>query len=103
MTDRGLVLETARSLVIGNRDQQYGNPRGSFAEIALRWNHYLSGVTGMQIGITEHDVAMMMAEFKLARIMTSKGKSEDSYIDACGYLAIAAELYEDEVSIVKGE
>ncbi len=89
---RAEILGKARSCVCGDRDEQYGNPRGSFEEIAIRWSHYLTERTGCLIGINEHDVAIMMAEFKISRIMTSHGKSEDSYVDACGYLAIAGEL-----------
>lgn len=89
---RGQILEVAAKCICGDRDERYGSPRGSFAEIAMRWSHYLTERNGVLIGINEHDVAIMMAEFKIARIMTSKGKSEDSYVDACGYLAIAGEL-----------
>ena len=89
---RAEILWKARLCVCGDRDERYGSPRGSFAEIAMRWSHYLTERNGVLIGINEHDVAIMMAEFKIARIMTSNGKSEDSYVDACGYLAIAGEL-----------
>lgn len=89
---RAQILEKARLCVCGDRDEQYGSPKGSFEEIALRWSHYLTRVTGHLIALDEHDVAIMMTEFKISRIMTSHGKSEDSYIDACGYLAIAGEL-----------
>ena len=37
------------------------------------------------------DVAMMMTLLKVARIKTGHYKA-DSYIDACGYLAFAAEI-----------
>lgn len=90
---RGEVLVKAQACIEGDRDEQYGDPNGSFPEIAERWTHYLSKKNCTFVDITPFDVAMMMAEFKLARIATSKGKSEDSYIDACGYLAIAAELF----------
>ena len=93
---RAKILESAIKCVCHDRDIQYGDPRGSFSEIAMRWSHYLSEALEKPIALNEFDVAMMMAEFKLARISTSKGKSEDSYIDACGYLALAAELYEEE-------
>lgn len=89
---RAEILESAIKCICNDRDIQYGSPKGSFEEIANRWSHYLTKVTGHLIALDEHDVAIMMTEFKISRIMTSHGKSEDSYVDACGYLAIAGEL-----------
>lgn len=89
---RAEILDTAKRCVVGDRDSQYGSPKGSFEEISQRWSHYLTKQKGHPIALDEHDVAIMMTEFKISRIMTSKGKSEDSYVDACGYLAIAGEL-----------
>lgn len=89
---RAEILDAAKLCVVGDRDSQYGSPKGSFEEIAQRWSHYLTKQIKQIIILDEHDVAVMMAEFKISRIMTSKGKSEDSYVDACGYLAIAGEL-----------
>ena len=43
------------------------------------------------ICILPEDVAVMMALLKIARIKTGKFK-EDRFVDACGYLACAAEL-----------
>lgn len=86
------ILAEAVKCVCGDRDERYGSPKGSFEEIAFRWSHYLSRTSGHTIILDEHDVAIMMTEFKISRIMTSNGKSEDSYVDACGYLAIAGEL-----------
>lgn len=91
MAERKEILESAIGCVCGDRDEQYGDPNGSFKEIARRWSHYLTAKNGM-ILVTPYDVAMMMAEFKMARIVTSDGNSEDSFVDACGYLSIAGEL-----------
>ena len=93
---RAEILESAKRCICNDRDIQYGSPKGSFEEIAFRWSHYLSRTSGHTILLDEHDVAIMMAEFKISRIMTSHGKSEDSYVDACGYLAIAGELSSEE-------
>ena len=100
---RGDILDVAKRAVCGDRDEQYGNPHGSFAEIAVRWSHYLSEILDRPIGLTEHDVAMMMVEFKMARLTTSKGKSEDSYVDACGYLSIASELFDIENKVANND
>lgn len=82
---RRKVLEEAVKCVCQDREGQYGSPENSFNEIAKLWTVWL----GMKI--TPQDVAVMMAMLKIARIKTGRFK-EDSYIDACGYLACAAEI-----------
>ena len=44
--------------------------------------------------IRPEDVAILMALLKIARIQTGRFKA-DSYIDACGYIALAGELSAD--------
>ena len=82
---RRKVLEEAVKCVCQDREGQYGSPENSFNEIAKLWTVWL----GMKI--TPQDVAIMMTMLKIARIKTGHFK-EDSYIDACGYLACAAEI-----------
>lgn len=41
--------------------------------------------------LSPEDVGLMMALFKIARIQTGSFK-EDSFVDACGYLACAGEI-----------
>ena len=79
------VLNEANIIVSKDRESQYGSPENSFGEIAKLWSGYI----GREI--TPHDVAIMMALMKIARIKCGKYK-EDSYIDACGYIACAGEL-----------
>lgn len=82
---RRKILEEAVKCVCQDREGQYGSPENSFNEIAKLWTVWL----GMKI--TPQDVAIMMTMLKIARIKTGHFK-EDSYIDACGYLACAAEI-----------
>lgn len=50
------------------------------------------------------DVAIMMALFKIGRIATARDMNEDSYIDAAGYIACAAECAAiEEESLAKSE
>lgn len=79
------MLEQAIQCVCTDRNQQYGEPEDNFAVIASLWTNY----AGRKF--TAHDVAMMMALFKVGRAMTGTAKA-DSYIDACGYLACAGEI-----------
>ena len=88
-TERGTVLDEAKIIINGERQDQYGEPEDNFALIARLW----SAVTGHTY--TPHDVAMMMAQLKVARIVTGAG-SRDSYRDLCGNAALAADMAEDD-------
>lgn len=90
---RSEILDKAKEIVCGNREREYGSPENSFEAIAGLWNAYLSAGSRIpgNFEIDEVDVAVMMALLKIARIATGTFK-EDSYIDACGYLACGAEL-----------
>lgn len=92
--DRKEILEQAIKCVCGDRDQQYGGPEHSFHMIAALWEPYLKEKCvsrNADVSINPEDVSVMMALFKIARIATGSFK-EDSYIDACGYLACGGEL-----------
>ena len=84
-TTRDEILDAAKKIVTGDREKQYGSPEDNFGVIARLWSAY----AGREF--TPVDVAMMMTLLKVARIKTGHYKA-DSYIDACGYLACAAEI-----------
>ncbi len=86
MTHRTHVLETANNLITGSREKDYGTPQRNFQNIADRWSQTL----GMQIDAWQ--VALMMADLKIARMATTGLPHEDSFVDICGYAALAAEL-----------
>lgn len=90
---RGSVLMKAHATINGERQDQYGNAEDNFKAIADFWNEYLSD--HLQTSLTAHDVAMMMCLLKIARIKTGAGK-EDSYVDLCGYAALAADIAAQE-------
>ena len=83
------ILDAAKKCVCGDRDKQYGPPENSFRAIATMWNAYLDD--RLTIYLNARDVAVMMALFKVARIMTGHGKA-DNWVDACGYLACGGEI-----------
>lgn len=85
MCDRNQVLDRAKTIINGERQDQYGKPENNFAVIAGMWSCYL----GMHI--KEVDVAMMMALLKIARI-ESGTMTEDSFVDLIGYAALGSEL-----------
>lgn len=82
---RKQILDLAEQCVCTDRAEQYGDAEDNFALIASFWNVY----KGEAI-FDAHDVAMMMALLKVARIKT--GVSADSYVDLAGYAACAGEI-----------
>lgn len=84
MTEREKILEEAKQIICEDRNEQYGEPEDSFANIAMLWTVYLG------IGLNGYDVAMMMVLFKFARMMTG-GYKRDSLVDLIGYAACAVE------------
>ena len=91
------TLDKAKENVTGHRVQDYGKPEQSFQVIAEYWNVYLSNID--HTVLTARDVATLMALFKIARV-TVGAATDDSYVDAAGYIACAAELLEEEKTIV---
>lgn len=81
------ILLTAKGYITKDRAATHGDAENNFATIAHYWNVYLKD----KPLISSFDVAMMMALFKVARVQ-SNNSHIDSYIDACGYMAIAGEL-----------
>lgn len=78
------VLTEAESL-IGERGQDYGDIEDNFTHIAS----IFTTMTGKNF--TAHDVAMVLAAVKIARLRQSPGKA-DNYLDAINYFAFAHEL-----------
>ena len=88
---RGSVLLEAHRTINGERVDQYGNPENNFRLISEMWSLYLG------VKIQPQDVAIMMHLLKVARIVSGTDK-RDSYIDACGYLALAADMVKESTN-----
>lgn len=86
---RGEILDTAKAMVTGQREQDYGKAENNFALIAEFWNFYRESID--HTAFNAEDIAMMMTLFKIARIITGTG-TVDSFVDACGYLACGGEI-----------
>lgn len=84
MTHRSEILDTAKALITGDRQRQYGPPAENFARIAAGWSVILKRE------VTPEQVACCMAWLKIARL--TNGPHLDSYIDAAAYMALAGEL-----------
>lgn len=79
------ILEKAKEIINGQREEDYGSPIANFNTIAGMWTHYLN------TEIYAEDVCAMMAMLKFARVRNGNG-TEDCWIDAAGYAALAAEV-----------
>lgn len=95
------VLEEAIRCVCTDRNEQYGEPEDSFSVIAELWEMYVDNKCRIDYGddalrtdisIKADDVAVMMALFKIGRIITSEKAKADTFIDAAGYIACAGEI-----------
>lgn len=87
---RDEALDKAKTFICGDRDRDYGSPKGSFELIAKLWSAYLG------VDLKARDAGIMMALLKIARLKTS-GKV-DSSLDLIGYGACITEL-DTEVDI----
>lgn len=85
------VLLKAGNLIDGDRHEEYGEAKDNFALIAKYWNGHL----GLVDFITVRDVAIMMTLMKIARTHGDGRKSRDTFVDICGYAALAGEINED--------
>ena len=83
---RSEVLAIAGDLINGDRQAHYGTPQDNFGTTAEMWKAYLGR------DISPADVCHMMALLKIARL--KRGPHRDSSIDACGYMALGAEVAE---------
>lgn len=84
VTAREYVLDTAKQIVMGDRNKEYSDPSDNFRQTAALWEAYLGHP------IEAHDVAVLMILAKVSRISTSPSKG-DHWIDIAGYSACGAE------------
>lgn len=80
------ILEEARRLVDGDRNDAYGDPRVKYAEIAKIWSVVL------KTDITPEQVVRCMCAVKLARSANRASYNRDDLVDLCGYALILSRL-----------
>jgi hypothetical protein len=90
------ILRTAADLVSGPRAEQHGDVMEVFGT-ATSLFHRASGEV-----LDEWDGIMFMVCLKIARIKHGTFNVDD-YIDACGYLALAGQVYPQVADLDKGE
>jgi len=93
---RGKILDEAKEIINGDRQDQNGNPEDSFVVIAEFWTSYLDArdYRNRSEPISAIEVADLMTLFKLARV--ALGVQRDSRRDAIGYLALGSDMERDD-------
>ena len=92
----GKILQRAHEIINGERQTEYGDVEDNFGCIAEIWELYCRKAhIFSNRRIKPSNVADMMALFKIARLMTGT-QTEDSCVDACGYLALGHDLRLEE-------
>jgi len=85
---RSQVLDEAKGLINGDRQEHYGPPSVNFERIATGWRVFKPDTT-----FTAADVAWMMGWVKMARAV--EGYKHDTAVDWAAYAALYAELSEE--------
>lgn len=93
---RAEVLDEAKRLICGDRNNQYGPPgkdfnRAAQALTSLGFGKESAAGDGHCEVLDDHDIATIMIVLKLSRIMWSSHK-RDSWVDVAGYAACGAEV-----------
>lgn len=88
---RAQVLRTAESLVNGQRADDYGPPAENFGRVAAMWSAQFAAK--LKEPLTADEVAIGLVHLKLSRLANTPDHA-DSFIDAAGYIALAAEIAE---------
>lgn len=82
---RDEILREAERIVMQDRNVDYDTPERNFERIAQMWAAYKG------VEFAPHDVAVMQAMVKIARVSSSPGKA-DHWVDIAGYAACGGEV-----------
>ena len=86
------VLDEAKGLVYGDREEEYSHPAVDFERIARFWRAYFQAQGQGAVNIGAEDVAKLMILLKISRLMNSY--HHDSVVDIAGYALCLARLEE---------
>ena len=88
-TTRGAVLDEAKGLITGDRNNTYGPPHQDFQRSADAATAYgYRGPDGRDL--EAHDIALLVTLVKISRLMWTPDK-RDSWVDIAGYAACGYE------------
>jgi len=79
------IAEEAQSLVLGDRNASYGNPKDDYTGTAKMWSGLLH--RKLKEDITAEEAILMMAAMKLNR--EAFKPKRDNRVDAIGYMLCA--------------
>ena len=85
LATRANLLDIAKNHVTKDRQADHGDAENNFTRIAGYWSVHLG------VPIAAHDVAVMMALLKVARIK-SNPEHVDNWVDGAGYFACGGEI-----------
>jgi hypothetical protein len=84
LTIRGAILEDAKALTEGDRNQAYGHPYEGMTRLAQLISAYLS------VEISAVDASVICCLLKISRV-AGNPNHHDNYLDLAAYAAIAGE------------
>lgn len=83
--NRDDILNTASSLIGGDRHQDYGDAKENFTRIGKLWEQVLG------VPVTPGQVALCMNQVKVSRLVATPNHP-DGWVDGAGYLALGGEI-----------
>lgn len=93
------ILDTAKALVYGMKNADYGHPSNNFQNIADLWNAYLNICQrerdNSEDTITVIDVAIFNVLQKIARLATNP-THRDTIIDIAGYAGTIERIVDEK-------
>lgn len=90
---RADLLDGAKHLITGDRNNQYGPPTQDFQRTADAMNAY--GYRAPGGPLKPHDIAIIVSLIKISRLMWSPGK-RDHWEDLAGYAGCGFECVQNE-------
>lgn len=93
-------LDTAKSLITGDRQAAYGSPSESFDDMARILNAL--GVSSEDAPLTGVDVVLFNIAQKLRRIAITPNHA-DSWVDLAGYAALGYEITRTPTQLFNNE
>ena len=85
LATRGNLLDVAKTYITKDRQADHGDAEDNFSRIAQYWSVHLG------TPVKAHDVAVMMALLKVARIKQNPHHI-DNWVDGAGYFACGGEI-----------